>query len=80
MCSKKIKQLRTDSACRFAQNFEWKEEYFCQLLNVQNVNDVRHTETVTAESLAAEPSACENEIATKDFNPYPANVENMVSS
>jgi hypothetical protein len=34
----------------------WKN-YFCQLLNVHGVNDVRQTEIHTAEPLVPEPSS-----------------------
>jgi hypothetical protein len=40
----------------------WKN-YFCQLLNIHGVNDVRQTEIHTAESLLPEPSSFEVEIA-----------------
>jgi hypothetical protein len=36
----------------------WKH-YFCQLLNVHGVNDVRHTKIHTAEPLVPEPSSFE---------------------
>jgi hypothetical protein len=39
----------------------WKN-YFCQLLSVHKVNDVRHTEVHTAELLEPEPSSFEVEI------------------
>jgi hypothetical protein len=39
----------------------WKK-YFCQLLNVHGVNDVRQTEIHTSEQLAPEPSSFEVEI------------------
>jgi hypothetical protein len=37
--------------------------YFCQLLNIHGVNDVRQTEIHTAEPLVPEPSNSEVEIA-----------------
>jgi hypothetical protein len=40
----------------------WKK-YFCQLLNVPGVNDVRQTEIHTAEPLVPEPNSFEVEIA-----------------
>jgi hypothetical protein len=40
----------------------WKN-YFCQLLNVHGVNNVRQTEIHTAEPLVPEPSFFEVEIA-----------------
>ena len=40
----------------------WRS-HFCQLLNVNGVNDVRQTETHTAEPLVSEPSAFEFEVA-----------------
>jgi hypothetical protein len=42
----------------------WKI-YFCQLLNVHGINDVRQTEVHTAESLVPEPSSFEVKIATE---------------
>jgi hypothetical protein len=40
----------------------WKN-YFCQLINVHGVNDVRQTEIHTVEPLVPEPSSFEVEIA-----------------
>jgi hypothetical protein len=40
---------------------KWKN-YFCQLLNVHGVNDVRQTEINTAETLVPEPSSSEVEV------------------
>jgi hypothetical protein len=37
--------------------------YFCQLLNVHGVNDVRQTEIYTAQLLVLEPSSFDIEIA-----------------
>jgi hypothetical protein len=42
----------------------WKS-YFCQLLNIHGVNDVRQTEIHTAEPLVSEPSSSEVEIVLK---------------
>jgi hypothetical protein len=42
----------------------WKN-YFCQLLNVYGVNDVRQTEIRTAEPFVPEPSSSEVEIAVE---------------
>jgi hypothetical protein len=42
----------------------WKN-YFCQLLNVHGVNDIRQTEIHTAEPLVPEPSSSEVEIAVE---------------
>ena len=39
----------------------WRN-YFSQLLNVHGVNDIKHTETHTAEPLMPEPSAFEAEL------------------
>jgi hypothetical protein len=47
----------------------WKN-YFCQLLNVHEVNDVRHTEINTAEPLVPEPSSSEVEIAIENLKSY----------
>jgi hypothetical protein len=46
------------------------ENYFCQLLNVHGVNDVRQTEIHTAEPLVPEPSSSEAEIATEELKRY----------
>jgi hypothetical protein len=40
----------------------WKN-YYCQLLNVHGVSDVRQTEIHTAEPLVPDPSPCEFESA-----------------
>jgi hypothetical protein len=40
----------------------WRK-HFCKLLNVHKVNDVRQTETHTADTLVPEPSASEIEMA-----------------
>jgi hypothetical protein len=37
--------------------------YLCQVLNIHGVNDVWHTETLTAQSLVPEDSSFEGEIA-----------------
>jgi hypothetical protein len=47
----------------------WKN-YFCQLLNVLGVNDVRQTEIHTAEPLVLEPSSFEVEIAIGNLKRY----------
>jgi hypothetical protein len=47
----------------------WKN-YFCQLLNVHGVNDVRQTEIHTAEALVPEPSSSEVEIAIEKLKRY----------
>jgi hypothetical protein len=47
----------------------WKN-YFCQLLNVHGVNDVRQTEIYTAEPLVPEPSSSEVEIAIEKLKRY----------
>jgi hypothetical protein len=47
----------------------WKN-YFCQLLNVHGVIDVRQTEIHTAEPLVPEPSSAEVEIATEKLKSY----------
>jgi hypothetical protein len=47
----------------------WKN-YFCQLLNVCGVSDVRRTEIHTAEPLVPEPSSFEVEIATEKLKRY----------
>jgi hypothetical protein len=47
----------------------WKN-YFCQLLNVHGVNDVRQTEIHTAEPLVPEPRPSEVEIAIEKLKRY----------
>jgi hypothetical protein len=47
----------------------WKN-YFCQILNVHGVNDVRQTEIHTAEPLVPEPSSPEVEIAIEKLKMY----------
>jgi hypothetical protein len=47
----------------------WKN-YFCQLLNVHGVNDVRQTEIHAAEPLVPEPSSFEVEIAIEKLKRY----------
>jgi hypothetical protein len=42
----------------------WKN-YFCQVLNVHGVSDVRQTEIHTAEPLVPEPNSCDVEVATE---------------
>jgi hypothetical protein len=46
------------------------KNYCCQLLNVHGVNYVRQTEIHTAESLLAEPSGFEVEIAIEKLKKY----------
>jgi hypothetical protein len=47
----------------------WKD-YFCQLLNVHGVKDVRQTEIRTAEPLVPEPSSSEVKIAIEKLKRY----------
>jgi hypothetical protein len=47
----------------------WKN-YFCQLVNVHGVTEVRHTERHTAEPLVSEHSSSEFEIAIEKINRY----------
>jgi hypothetical protein len=47
----------------------WKN-YFCQLLNVPGVNDVRQTEMHTVVPLVPEPSCFEVEIAIEKLKKY----------
>jgi hypothetical protein len=46
------------------------KNYFCQLLNVHGVNDVRQTEIHTAELLVPEHSSSEVEIAIEKLKSY----------
>jgi hypothetical protein len=41
------------------------EDYFCQLLNIYGINEVRHTKMHTAEPIVPQPSSFEAEIATE---------------
>jgi hypothetical protein len=54
----------------------WKN-YFSQLLNVNNVSDVRQIEIHTAEPLLPDPSHLETEVATAKLKKYksPSSVE-----
>jgi hypothetical protein len=47
----------------------WKN-YFCQLLNLWGVGDVRQTELHTAEPFVPEPSAAEVEVAIGKLKRY----------
>ena len=47
----------------------WRN-HFSQLLNVHTVNDVRQTETHTAEQLVPEPSAFEVELAVEKLKSH----------
>jgi hypothetical protein len=47
----------------------WKN-YFCQLLNVPGINDVRQTEIHTAEPLVPEPSSFEVHISVEKLERY----------
>jgi hypothetical protein len=47
----------------------WKN-YFCQLLNMHSVNDVRQREMRTTEPLVSEPSSFEVELATEKLKRY----------
>jgi hypothetical protein len=46
------------------------EELFCQLLNVHNVNDVRHIEVRMVEPLVPGPSRLELKIAIAKLKKY----------
>jgi hypothetical protein len=45
-------------------------DYFCQLLNVQQVRGIRQTETQTAEPFVAEPSISEVKVAIGKLKRY----------
>ena len=47
----------------------WKN-YFSQPLNVQGVDDIKHTEIHTAEPLVPEPSAFEVELAIEKLKSH----------
>jgi hypothetical protein len=46
------------------------KNYFCQLLNVHGINDVRQTEIHTAEPSVPEPSSSEVEITVEKLKRY----------
>jgi hypothetical protein len=48
----------------------WWKNYFSQLLNVHNVNDIRQIEVHTAESLVPAPSRLEVKIALANLRKY----------
>jgi hypothetical protein len=48
---------------------KWKY-YFCQLLNVQDINDIRQTDMHTAEPLVPEPNSFEAEIGIEKLKRY----------
>ena len=47
----------------------WRN-YFCQVLNVHGVSDVRQAEIQTAEPLVAEPSALEDKLAIEKLKSH----------
>jgi hypothetical protein len=47
-----------------------RKNYFCQLLNIHGVNDVRQTKIHTAEPLVPEPGSSEVEIAIEKLKSY----------
>jgi hypothetical protein len=47
-----------------------QKHYFCQLLNVHRINNVRQTETDTSEPLVTEPSSFEVETAIEKLERY----------
>jgi hypothetical protein len=44
--------------------------YFCQLLNLQGADGIKHTEIHTAEPFVPEPSAAEVKVAIRKFKSY----------
>jgi hypothetical protein len=50
------------------------ENYFCQLLNVHGINDVRQDEMHTTETLVPEPSSFKVEIVTEKPERYKSQV------
>jgi hypothetical protein len=58
-----VKGESSDLLAGFHNTLKKLKNYFCQLLNVHGVNDVRQTELHTAEPLASEPNYFEVEIA-----------------
>ena len=47
-----------------------KRNYFCQLLNVHGVNDIKHTEIHAAEPLVPEPNVFEVELAIENLKSH----------
>jgi len=55
----------------------WRK-YFCQLLNVHGVNDVRQTEIHTAEPPVPDPSAFEVEVAVEKLKSHKSPIINKI--
>ena len=60
-----VKDEKHDSVMDYHNILARWRNHFSQLLNVHGVNDVRQTEIHTAEPMVPEPSAFDNEMATK---------------
>jgi hypothetical protein len=65
-----IKEENHDLLADFHSIWNRWKNYFCQLLNVHRVNDVRQTEIHTAKPLVPEPSSFEVEIAIEKLKRY----------
>ena len=53
-------------------------KYFCQLLNVHGVNDVRQTEIHTVEPPVPDPSAVEVEVAVGKLKSHKSPIINKI--
>jgi len=58
-----VKDIRGNLLARSHNNSSSWKNYFCHLLNVNIVNNIRQTEMCTAEPLVPEPCYFEDEIA-----------------
>jgi hypothetical protein len=65
-----VKDENCDLFADSHSTLNWWNNYFCQLLNVHGVNDVRQTEIHTTEPLVPEPSSSEYEIAIEKLKRY----------
>jgi hypothetical protein len=65
-----VKHDNGDLLADYHNNLNMWKNYFCQLLNVHRVNDVRQTEIHTVEPLVPEPSSSEVEIAIEKLKRY----------
>jgi len=57
----------------------WRK-HFSQLLNIHGVNDVRHTEILTAEPLVPEPSAFKYRVAVKKLRRHKSPFINQIAA
>jgi hypothetical protein len=67
-----VKDERGDLLADSKQILTMWKNYFCQLLNVQGADGIRHTEIHTAEPFVPEPNAAKVEIAIRKTKKYKA--------